>query len=221
MPFNNTRLNTPKHNDFIRRRGEWVIWQPAVKCPCGSSPDRANINCPVCGGLGVFHREGKEIRGLVTGVEQEKKLLEAGIAIPGDMIFSQEVGGVKLSDYDMIKLTWKDGIPFEGQIVSRATGSATDTLYYEAKDISQCLAINETTGEITDYILDTDFSVSGKTITWLTGGKKPANGAKYSIKYSAVFEWLVFLPPFPRVERGTDIGQKVLLRKRHIVFANR
>ena len=38
------------------------------------------------------------------------------------------------------------------------------------------------------------------------------------MNYMAVFDWIAFVPPSDRFEGGTNLGQKILLRPRHIAM---
>lgn len=229
MPINNSKFNLAAQMDQIRQRGERVSLFHGLKCTCSISqtgaaaapdPNRANPSCQACRGLGWVWISAGQIQGLVTNILQRKDLLQAGIAAPGDMVFSPQIGTV-LADYDMIQLTWPDGIPWEGETIRRGSGH-TDTAFYELLSVhpGSCISINPATGTITHYEASVDFTFSGRTITWLTG-HGPAAGSVYSIRYQALIDWICFVPPQPRRERGTDLGQYAVLRKKHVAFNGR
>ncbi len=140
----------------------------------------------------------------------------AGIVSLGDLVFSPQIG-TTLSDYDKVQLTWVEGIPYEGELLIRGT-SATDTTLYgiEAVPLDGCITVDPTTGTVTKYTPGVDFTFSSNVITWATNA--PAAGSIYSLKYAALVDWIVLAPPQPRRERGTSLGQRVILRKKHIVF---
>lgn len=224
MPVNNSNFNIRQQQDFIRRHAEWVNYSVGMKCTCTLSqpsylPDanRANPNCQACHGLGWVWIDKGRIQGLVENITQQKELLQAGIAAPGDLLLSPELS-VTLSDYDKIQLTWKEGIPYEGQLVTRSGTSDSDKVNYSILEIPQggIILVNASTGEITQYTLNTDFTFSGKLIKWI--GNSPPVGSVYSVKYAALVDWIVFAPPQPRRERATNLGQRVILRKKHVVF---
>jgi hypothetical protein len=77
--------------------------------------------------------------------------------------------------------------------------------------------VDSTSGLVTDYLPNIDFVVTGRQLAWATG-RGPAVGAFYSIKYAASLEWIAQVPPAPRYERGTPLGQRVVLKLRHLVF---
>lgn len=213
--------------DFIRKHGEWVNYFVGMKCPCTGSmlmtgsnlPDanRANPNCQACHGLGWVWQPQQQILGVIENINQHKDLLMAGIAAPGDLVMSPDLA-VTLSDYDKIQLTWPEGIPFEGELITRGSTGNTDTTMYGVLSVSQCITVDPASGQITTYTPGTDFTIDppANEITW-QGSHVPPPGTVYSIKYQALMDWIVFTPPQPRRERGTNLGQRVILRKKHLV----
>ncbi len=219
--------------NFVRTHGEKALWFQGAWCSCTTNTDQfpiptqlpdpsfADVNCLVCGGTGwMFPSPGQLITGIVSAVTQDKDLADVALDVHGELIFSQDPGGPRISDLDIIILySWTYGIPYMGQLVFRGTGS-TDSLYYNAMEVVGCWQTNPSTGTITSFVPGTDFSFSGRTVTWLTGGNAPAAQSAYSIKYTPRYEWSCFIPPMPRYERATDLGQRIILRKRHIVLQN-
>jgi len=45
---------------MIERRGQWLRWRIAKKCPCVTSNNRADIHCPKCGGSGDIYDYQRE-----------------------------------------------------------------------------------------------------------------------------------------------------------------
>lgn len=215
----NTKINLPKQRELIRRRGDWVVHYLGMKCPCSTNGDanRAQVSCPACGGTGWLYREPMEIRGVIVGIQGQKDLAETGIARPGDCVFIPDLTARQPGDYDLIKFTWAQGEPWEGELIRRGAG-ATDELYYEAAEILACVTVDVATGATASYKPDLDFTIDGRSITWLAGRPQPAAGNLYSVKYNAFFEWVCFVPPGIRFERGDYLGERVLLRRRHLVF---
>ncbi|UOF90785.1 hypothetical protein LSG31_00435 [Fodinisporobacter ferrooxydans] len=228
MPWDNSTLNISSQEDFIRKHGEWVSYSIGMKCSCTGSmmmtgtsiPDanRANPNCQACKGIGLVWIDKGQIFGVVENITQSKELLQAGIAAAGDLILLPDLQ-VTLSDYDKIQLTWPEGIPFEGELIIKGSGT-TDSTMYGVMSVSECISVDPTTGVITNYIPDVDFTWDKtqplKQIIW-QGSNVPSAGSVYSIKYQALMDWIVFTPPQPRRERGTNLGQRVILRKKHFV----
>lgn len=223
MPFNNSKISLSRQSEFIRVHGEWLNYFQAVKCTCTILPtgafmpdaNRANPNCAACKGIGIVWISSGQILGLVQNVNQQKDLLQSGVAAPGDLVLSPDPK-YTVSDYDKVNIAWVDGIPYEGQLVRRAASGSTDTINYPITEIINCVQINSTTGVITTYTPLIDFTFSGNVITWISSNI-PAAGSVYSIKYAAVVEWICFAPPQPRRERGTNLGQRIVMRKKHLV----
>lgn len=221
MPINNSGFNTSQIQDLIRSKGEWVLWSKGMKCTCAlqqtgtsySDPNRANPNCQACHGLGWVWIPSGQIIGIVSDIKQEKELMMAGIATPGDLMFSPDLS-VTLSDYDKIQLTWPEGLPFEGELIQKGVDKTTYGII--SVPAGGCITIDINSGSITTYQSDIDFTFNGTAINWLNG-HGPADGEIYSLKYNALIDWIVFAPPQPRRERGTNLGQRVILRKKHLV----
>jgi hypothetical protein len=222
MPINNSSINLAKQSEFIRKHGEWLYFFRSMKCTCSLIPqgsmiadaNRANPNCKACHGLGLIWQDQGQIIGLVQTVNQQKDLLQAGIAAPGDLVLSPDPR-YTISDYDKIQMNWGEGIPYEPQLLRRSATGGTDTANYTIMEVIECIQIDPTTGNITTYVPEVDFTFDKKLITWI--GNKPANGSVYSIKYSALIDWICFAPPQPRRERETNLGQKIIMRKKHLV----
>jgi hypothetical protein len=62
-------------------------------------------------------------------------------------------------------------------------------------------------------------SITDNHVTWRKEqySKAPATGKRYAIKYKAYIEWIVFVPPMTRRSHGRDMGNKVMLRKKHLM----
>ena len=206
-------------NELWQAESYTVTYYMSALCACKSvNPGKANINCQVCHGFGWFYPfPAKTLRGLVSDVKMRKDLLAMGIAEPGDLLFSPEPGTAHLSDYDLILLRWPQGVPSEGQVIIRGSG-ATDEAYYRMDWVQGAWETNPTTGVVISYTPKVDFTWDGRTITWV--GRKPVTADPYSIQYSGSFEWIAFVSPQPRIAFGQDLGQRVILRKRHIVTPN-
>lgn len=223
MPMNNSKINLAKQSEFIRAHGEWLDYYLAMKCTCTitvtgsmvSDANRANPNCAACKGLGIVWQKQSQIIGLVQTINQQKDLLQSGVGAPGDLVLSPDPR-YTISDFDKIQMTWDEGIPYEGQLVKRAATGSIDTVNYRIMSVVNCIQVDPTTGSITTFIKDTDFTVSGNQITWISANK-PAISSVFSFKYSALIDWICFAPPQPRRERGTNLGQRIIMRKKHLV----
>lgn len=203
---------------YFNRHAERVQWWQAVPCPCGSQPGQpSNINCSTCGGVGRFYPVGPiNTRMVLTGVRQQQMLEAIGMLVPGDLVADQAPGSTPLSILDIVLTPWFE--PFEGQEVIRGSG-ASDTLLYRAGNVAWCGTVSPTGGITATYTAGTDFTISGKTLSWVAG-HGPAAGALYAIRYDAQFEWSPWMPGAVRMERGTNLGPRTALRKRHLVLQN-
>ena len=214
-----TGFNIADHHDFVQRHGESVRWYRGSQCPCGSLGDanRSRTTCIHCVGTGTRYEAPKTLTAIVTGVTRDKNLLDAGVADPGDCLMGLSPRETEmLSDWDMIELQWEQGQPFEGDVLIRGSG-ATDVLSYPPKKIFSCVQIDATTQVLTSYVEGVNFTVAGRVLTWTVAQPQPAVGQAFSIKYSAVFQWIVFRSPFDRREQDVNLGQRVLLKKRENV----
>jgi len=165
------------------------------------------------------------VTGLVTSIRETKTQMEGGWMLPGDCILSVKPD-VEVSGGDLIIFTWAQPVP-DGQVVQRGAAVLNDNavrkigleededrLWYNAVSSIHC---EDEDGN--EYNSDADFVLdTSKIIKWL--GDRPAEGKNYTIKYNAYLEWIAFLPPEIRRDRGRDLGSRVGLRKRHIHCAN-
>lgn len=230
MPLNNSSLFLAYEREFFDRHAEYVTWYRGVWCSCAPTqdaygnpnpfpdPSQADPTCAVCGGLGWFVLgPPATIRGVISKVLQDKDMLPYGLEESGAMIFTCPPDtSPRLSDLDLIIPQWPPGMTYMGQLVTRGTGSS-DTLFYTVAEMQAVTQSNPSTGQVTVYREGVDYTVSGKVLTWI-GSSPPSPGSVYSVKYAAAFEFVVFLPPQPRYERGTDLGQRVILYKRHLIY---
>ncbi len=226
--------------ELIQARGDDVIHETGVACPCRKDDAYAStvlqenkpatqrkLHCPQCGGVGWLWRNAKVIKGLITSIEsgRNRQLLEMGYAVPGDATFSPSLDAATLYDFD--RITFLYPVPVgDGQIIMRNGARLADNgllplgleanedrLWYEAACVIWC---EDENGRI--YQQNTDFNVSGKTLTW-TGGK-PRDGVFYTVKYNAYLEWIIYASPMTRFDRARTLGQRVLLRKVHVAQQN-
>ena len=222
-----------------------MIHEIAVGCTCRAEDTYAGIVndgkdrrrdafCSRCGGSGWLYRDAQYVRGLATSIRSQRNILDAGIAQPGDMLFSPVVNSGSCLDaarrigaWDRLTATWTQALD-DGHVLIRGAGTAgenagrktyleddEDRLWYEPGDAVWC----EDEDDVV-YRHGTDFVFGpGRIIRWV--GARPRNRLRYSIKYHAYFEWIVFAPPTERRDRdAVDIGAAVMLRKRHIVHVN-
>lgn len=229
---------------FIQERGVEMAHEIAISCTCRSEDTFAGLKgdatdrrrepfCPRCGGAGWLYREPKLVTGLATSIRQQRNILDAGVAQPGDMLFSPmasqpdcSTDNRRIGAWDKLTATWEQPLD-DGNVLVRGAGTADenrglltnlspneDRLWYEPVSAVWC-----EDDEGRRYREAADFTLGpGKIIAWI--GSAPRLGQKYTIKYNALFEWIVYQPPTERRDRTGDLGPLVFLRKRHVVFIN-
>ncbi len=226
MPWPTSQLDTFADQSFFLEHGDTAYWYQGQICACGSDPNapsdmsQANTACAVCGGLGRFYPNPPTlIRGIVSNAVQDRQLLDIGFELDvSDLVWSSDPWSPgPLSPLDLLVFaddphTWT----FEGQVLIRGAGP-TDTLYYNASELGDIYTVDPISGTYTSYT-DSGVTVNGKLIDWSNATYQPPQGTYYSVKYRAQYEWVVYIPPMPRFERGQSMGSKVLLRKRHVVL---
>lgn len=201
-------------DQFVREEGEEVKHFIGLRCFCHGPDGQPDPNCTEHEAGGWLYAQEQTITGLVTDISQNMELMETGVFMPGDCIFSP-LSDQKVTEGDKIVFTWP--LPYgQGDALVRST-SSFDRLYYSAVKGMACIDENKVF-----YVNDVDYKMSGKAILWDWTGKsitakKPANGKRYTVKYMAYIEWLAFVPPVTRVSNGSDMGEKVMLRKKHLM----
>jgi len=199
---------------MVQQEGEIVRHAIGMKCWCHGPDGQPDPNCTEHENGGWLYVNERRIIGLVTAISYHKELMETGVFMPGDCVFSP-ISDDLVSEGDKITFTWP--LPFgQGDPLVRGI-VATDSLYYEAVRSIYCIDERRTT-----YKEGIDFKFSGKNIVWSWTGKdpngtKPPAGTRYTIKYLAYLEWIAFVPPVTRISNGSDIGAKVMLRMKHMV----
>lgn len=153
--------------------------------------------------------------GMVTSITRERALLEAGVAEPGDAVFSPAPDApYELSLNDIVLLPWPND-SFQGQLVVRRTGTLIDILHYAPIGVvRECFTVAGAV--IVNYTQGSHFTISDRHLVWL-GSTRPADGDVFSLSYSAQVEFVVFMRPMERREGGIQLGSRVLLRPRHAI----
>ncbi len=201
-------------DQFVEEEGEEVRHLIGLRCFCHGADGQPDPNCTLHENGGWYYGDEKTIIGLVTDISQRRELMETGVFMPGDCVFSPLTQDM-VSEGDKIIFTWP--LPHgQGDPLLRGS-AASDNLYYEAVKAIFCIDENRVI-----YKQDIDFRLSGKQIIWAWAGKTtptkaPAAGVRYTIKYTAFIEWIAFVPPVERITHGDDLGSKVMLRKKHLV----
>jgi hypothetical protein len=230
---------------LIQSRGAIMVHEIAISCTCRVEDTYAGIKgdgkerrrdafCPRCRGDGWLYRAPRTLVGLATSIRQQKNILDVGIAQPGDMMFSPSTdagcrppASNRIGNWDLLTATWDQPLD-DGHVLVRGAGTSAenlglrtdlspdeDRLWYEPKSAVWCEdEFGTVFSEGADFVLG-----PGKIIKWV--GNRPIRGKRYTIKYNAYFEWVVFVPPQERRDReNADLGQLVFLRKRHVAMLN-
>lgn len=224
--------------EFIQERGDRVVVERGVACPCRSEDTYASIvlknghparlrrmDCPQCSGDGMIYRGARCVIGLITSVSPgHRYLLTAGIAMPGDCVFSPSMKACDITELDKITFTRAESVN-DGQVILRGAHRLDtnrtiitdltpleDRLWYNAEKSLWC---EDTNGVV--YEQYGDFNINGNKIIW-EEGRGPEEGTFYTIKYTAFIEWIAYDSPTVRTDRARDLGQKVLLRRKHAIF---
>ena len=198
---------------FTRVEGEAVWHESGLPCFCRDSKGQLDPNCSKHDWTGRVYRDKKRIKAIVSGLNNHKELIQAGIALPGDCVLSPQSGDVVAAG-DKITFTWPE--PYgDGEVLTRGTSSGETLLYAAVKSIY----LGDENGIY--YKQDRDFRFVDKEIQWTwtdkpSEGKKPRTGVRYAIQYKGYLEYVAFDIPVERVSAGKDIGSKVLLRKLHL-----
>ncbi len=199
---------------MVQQEGEIVKHSIGMKCWCHGADGQPDPNCKEHENGGWLYVNERQIIGLVTAISYHKELMETGVFMPGDCVFSP-LSDDLVAEGDKITFTWP--LPFgQGDPLIRGAGNA-DILYYQAVKSIFCIDQNKVV-----YKEGRDFEFNGRQIIWIwTGkgedGKRPATNVKYTVKYQGYLEWIAFVPPVTRISNGDDMGAKVMLRMKHMV----
>ena len=218
-----TRFSLPAHHDFVLRHAEAVRISRAHKCACGARPDanRANVNCQACFGAGYLYDPPYVTRGAVIGIQAQRIMLETGVADLGDLLLSlSPFEPEQIRDWDKVEIVgWDDGELFSGEVLVRG-GGPYDRLTYEPVVFHKAFTVFPSTGVITMYVEGTSFTLAGRNLTWVPGQPQPTYMQTYTADYSPRYEWVAFNPQVHRYEQAENLGQRVLLKRRHVVLPN-
>lgn len=139
-----TLFSLPEHHAFVMRHGQRLLHYTSSLCPCGATPDanRSKVTCNLCGGLGLQYGEPQEMTALVTSINREKHLLEAGIAQPGDLVLSPSpYESQVIADWDSIEILDDRGQVFQGELIKRGVNSLSDLLAYKVVNVLDCHSV--------------------------------------------------------------------------------
>ena len=215
--------NFRMQDGLISNRGQTVIHEIGLSCTCRTGNrgeavvgGSGTLYCMKCEN-GILYREPLQIMGLISGISSNRQLVETGFINPGDCVLSISPNLKNPpADFDKITFTWAENVG-DGQVITRgesAEGSYgladnEDLLHYQGAESIYCEDEDGRT-----YTEGSDFRFEGRKIVWLN---PPDDKKRYTIKYKAYLEWLVYDSPMTRRDRDSDLGFRVVLRKKHLV----
>jgi hypothetical protein len=231
---------------LINNRGTSMIHEIALSCVCrvedvfaGFSGDgskrRTEPFCSRCRGDGWIYRSPILLQGTYTSAKFQSNILDVGVMHPGDATFSPQPAKGSSCDgsarvvgaFDKLTATWPQPLD-DGHVLVRGAGynirsegiqtfleENEDRLWYEPATSIWC---EDEDGVV--YHENADFQLGpGRIIRWI--GAAPLMGKRFTIKYNAYCEWIVFQPPTDRIDRGgTSLGELLRIRKKHVVHIN-
>ena len=216
--------NHRMQDGLISNRGQVIIHELGITCTCRAGGEivssiRGSDNKFYCNSCenGILYRKARQIMGLVSGISSNRQLIETGFINPGDCVLSISPNLENPpSDFDKITFTWDENVG-DGQVIVRGhaldrnaqLSPNEDRLHYQA---SKSLYCEDEDGK--EYFQDADFYFEGRKIVWTN---PPEIRKKYTIKYKAYLEWLIFDSPMTRRDRDSDLGYRIILRKKHLV----
>lgn len=213
-------------DSMVNNRGEVVVHETAIACPKCRGREARDIvgkisTCENCEGGGFIYVKPRYIMSLITGISSQRMLQDFGFAMPGDCMMSiSPFLAPSVTDFDKVTFTFSMPID-DGEVILRGSWHERapdfykeneDKIAYDGEELIHC----EDEDRI-EYFMDDDFIFDKKKVIWI-GAKKPKIRSRYTIKYKAFMEWIVFQPPVVRIDVGRDLGNRVLLRKRHVAF---
>jgi len=210
-----TGSTTPKHFNvwkfikLIEDHGITTQWWKAIPCPCQDKADGwVKPDCSLCGGEGVYFYDQQEITAVFQSLNRERILAEGGFIneVVIDCSFRSTdwiADGDRLAPAYEIVIE-KERLEKGATLPSGLTAERTIYRYPQAlqKVIDQ---------DGNDYTVGTDVELVAdaagyiRNVSWI-GGSPPADGTKYSIRYSALAEYHVHITQ-PRIRIENDTKQ--------------
>tara|TARA_Y100001973_G_C5203096_1_gene339328 strand:+ start:2549 stop:3334 length:786 start_codon:yes stop_codon:yes gene_type:complete len=215
--------NFRMQDGLIANRGQVVVHEIGLSCTCRSGNwgedvvgGSGKFSCSNCEN-GILYRKPLQIMGLISSISSNRQLIETGFINPGDCVLSVSPNLKNPpSDFDKITFTWPENVG-DGQVIIRGESidamlglkENEDFLHYQGAEAIYC---EDENGK--EYHENVDFYFKEKKIVWTN---PPALRTRYTIKYKAYLEWLVYDSPMSRRDQDRDLGFRVVLRKKHLV----
>lgn len=166
---------------LIDEKGYNLTHQKAILCTCLDPTTRQpDPTCSLCRNGWQYYGD-EEIKGVISGVTNEKQFVETGGAMLGTMQLTVKAETV-LGYHDRIIHT-DSIVNFSEALVKQA--GATDPLRFDAVSGLRLIGPDGVYG-------DGDYSLSGNTLTWLCdAADRPSEGESFSVAYTTHPAWLV------------------------------
>lgn len=202
-----THFNYEKHATFIAKHGTQAALFRGLQCPCQSPTRHSDPNCFACGGTGRLYvplLKGAT-RLLTTRETSGRSLEETGYLLTGTMR-ATTLPGVRLALQDLVRcLDMRD--TYADEVLTRGTD---DTLRFTGE-----VELEYVGDRVTEFVAGRDYELTAPaTLRWKEDGYGPPVGQQYSVRYSALVDFLV-VPDDPRirVEASLPGSQVVTLRR--------
>jgi hypothetical protein len=203
-----THFSLAKHTHFIQSHGTQAAIFPCEPCSCQSPTRHADPNCFACGGTGRSYPPSLHFgtHVLTTREQATHALEETGLLMTGTMR-ATILPGVHLAMHDMVRLV--DMVDtFNDEVLTRGLD---DTVRFSGSVRLERVADRRTLyTQGRDYVL-----TPPATIAWVAGGLAPADGALYSVRYTANPDFLV-VPDDPRIRVEARIAQSQVVTLRRL-----
>ena len=179
-------LVVKEFNNLIEDQGTRVRLTPSILCPVRTSvSDHAadtnhNLNCPICDGSEIvdLHELAIEDWVFIQGIKIEKMFQMQGV-------LDLKVAFMTVRSADRVGYWWKVEIIDFGsmfnELIVKKEGD-TDKVRYPYFDAMEGSFFAMVGPDGVRYEKDTDYTVSGKTITWLSANR-PETGRLVSFLY--------------------------------------
>lgn len=206
------RFTVAEFHRKIEDHGITTTWYKSLPCPCIDPKDGwASPACSLCGGEGIYYYDETSIYAVFQSLNRQRILKEGGI-ISDVLIDATFKSDAYVSDGD--RFIPSQEIVVEKQVLvkgeTRPGGGTNERCFYrypqELELVIDQNGVSYTIGDREDVELVNDAAGYTRNISWVDGGNAPADGVRYSIRYTALAEYRVFLTQ-PRIRVEGDVKQ--------------
>lgn len=203
------RYNARRTADFIRKNGVTVRWERGIKCPCLTDDLKPSLACMLCFGHGYAY-PGDEVilmRGLLTSMQSQDPITQAGLLQTGEMQFTPPAG-VRMDDGDRLTLLQFDRR--ESEVVDRGSGDREALRHLEPIKIVAVYERREVAGEHVLHRFDPEsYRLEGRSVVWVLDEEgspvdAPARFGQYTVQYDYRPKYMVHRLQDPRYRGAQD-----------------